>query len=294
MGKIGSPLGVPLSRQVDFGSVLSMAWYQGQTQDAVVKSGTSVRQIYTATASATPHTVGSYAEIVSALSQDISGIFVQITTATNVSAADTSSLINIAIGGAGGEVVVVPNIAVGYKVFTNYTGLFIPIKISKGTRVAFNAQSVIGSKTIACRFIFVYSRRKMPAAPTQIDTYGADTTKSAGVTISNPGAGNTKGSYTEITASTNRPLQGLFISIQGAQSTAISSGSALVDIAIGSAGNEVNIMEDLHCATTTGETVDPITPSTVLWHIPAGTRISARYQRSTTISLDVIVHGIPY
>lgn len=294
MGRIGTPLGVPLSRQVDFGSVLSIAWYQGQSQDAVVKSGSSVRQTYTATASATPHTVGSYTEIVSALSQDIAGIFVQITTATSVSATDSSSLINIAIGGAGSEVVVVPNIGIGYKATANLTGLFIPIKISKGTRVAFNAQSVIGSKTIACRFIFVYSRRKVIASPTQIDTYGADTLTSAGVTISNPGAGNTKGSYTEITASTDRPYQGLFISIQGAQSTAISSGSALVDVAIGPGGNEINIIEDLHCVTTTGESIDPITPSTIMRHIPAGTRISARYQRSTTISADIIVHGIPY
>ncbi len=293
MGKIGSALGLPLARKVDNTNTLFTSWYQGQSADGVTTASSS-RAAVTATASGTPHTVGSYTEIVSALAQDVSGVYVQITTATSTSAADSSSLINIAIGGAGSEVVVVPNIGIGYKATANLTGLFIPIRISRGTRVAFNAQSVVGSKTIAARFTFVTDKRKISASPTQIDTYEANTATSAGVTVSNPGAGNTKGSYTEIIASTDRPYQGLFISIQGAQSTAISSGNILVDVAIGSAGNEINIIDNLQCVTTTGESVDPITPSTIMRHIPAGTRISARFQRSVTAALDLIIHGIPY
>lgn len=293
MGRIGTPLGVPLSRQVDNNILLSAMWYQALTTDGVT-SASSIRSSVTATANAAANTVGAYTEIVSALAQDISGIFVQVTTATNVATTDSSTLINIAIGGAGAEVVIIPNLGVGYKITTNTTGMFIPVSIPLGTRVAFNAQSAIGGKTVGCRFTFITSRRKIRAVPTQIDTYGANTATSEGIAVTNPAGTNAKGAWTEITSGTTRPLQGLFISVQGAQSTAISSGNVLIDVAIGSAGNEIIISPDMYALTNASEAVDLILPSTIIRHIPAGTRISARYARSVAATIDVIVHGIPY
>lgn len=292
MGKLGQPIGVPLAREIDHSSLLSMCWYPGSSSDGV-DSATSTRTNVSLTANATPHAVGAYTEVVASLSENVSGIYFQLSAATNTSTVDSSTLLDIAIGGAGSETNIVENIPVGYKILLNVLN-FIPVSIPKGTRVAMRIRSAQISKNITVRYIFMRAKRFYDAMPSRLISMGANTGVSGGTTLTAPGSLNTKSAWTEITASTTEPFQGVLIGVQGAQSGAVPGGNTLIDIGINSAGNEVAIVSDIFAITNASEAVDLLRPPTFTRHIPAGTRLSVRYARSATAPLDVVLHGIPY
>jgi len=293
MGKLGQPLGVPTSRAIDaqFARFFDITGdgYTSDTQGA----NANVLTTFTLTTGATPHVLTAYTEIVASLSQNVQTLMIQIGV-NSQNAVNTSCLMNIAIGGAGSETVVVANLDVGMKAqgFTNQ--ITIPIKLDKGTRVAVNIQSAAASKNYTFKFVFGKNDKKMRAMQGYVDTYGADTANSRGTAVSTPGATNTKGSYTEIISATTQAYQGFFITVGGVDGTAISAGGHGIDIAVGSAGNEVVIEADIPTVTATSEAVDLPVPAIFRKHIPRGTRIAARFSRSVTSQLDVIFHGIPY
>lgn len=286
-------LNVPTSREIDsiFAKFFDItgAGYTSDTQGANANVLTS----FTLTTGATPHDLTAYTEIVASLSQNVQTLMIQIG-ANSQNGVNSSCLMNIAIGGAGSETVVVANLDVGMKAqnFTNQ--IIIPLKLDKGTRVAVNIQSAVALKNYTFKFVFGKNDKKMRAMQGYVDTYGADTANSRGTAISTPGSTNSKGSYTEITSSTNQAYQGFFITVGGVDATAISAGGQGVDIAIGSVGNETIIEADIPTVTATSEGVDLPVPALFRKHIPKGTRISARFSRSITSQLDIIFHGIPY
>lgn len=293
MGKLSSTLGVPIARKID-DNILKFFDITGDgcTSDTQ-GANANVLSTYTITTGATPHVLTAYTEIVASLSQNVQTLNIQIA-ANSSNGTNTSCLMNIAIGGAGSETVVVANLDVGMKA-QNYTNqIIIPIRLDKGTRVSFNLQSAAASKGYSFKFVFGKNDKKMRNLQTYVDTYGADTANSRGTQVSTPGSTNTKGSYSEITASTNRAYQGFFITVGGYDETAISSGGQGIDIAIGSAGNETIIEADIPTVTATSEAVDLPIPALFRKHIPAGTRISARFSRNVSSQLDIIFHGIPY
>jgi len=293
MGKLSSTLGVPIARKIDDNILkffdITGDGYTSDTQGA----NANVLSTYTITTGATPHVLTAYTEIVASLSQNVQTLMIQIGV-NSQNGVNTSCLMNIAVGGAGSETVVVANLDVGMKAqgFTNQ--ITIPIRLDKGTRVAFNIQSTPASKAYLFKFVFGKNDKKMRNLQSYVDTYGADTANSRGTQVSTPDSTNTKGSYSEITASTNRAYQGFFITVGGYDNTAISAGGQGIDIAIGTAGNEVVIAENIITVTNTSEAVDLPVPPLYRKPIPAGTRISARFSRTGNSQLDLIFHGIPY
>lgn len=284
---LNSPIGQPQS------FLATLDWNAGATADAV-DSTASTRTVYTATTSGTPHAAGSYSEVVAALSEDSYGLYLQLSATTNTSAVDSSTLMDIAIGAAGSEVNIVQNLGVGYKNLSNVI-FFIPVFIPKGQRVSFRARGAQVSKSINARFTFLRSKDKNRSMPTRLNTIGANTATSSGIALTAPGASNVKSAWTEITSSTTEAFQGFLLTVQGAQSINLPNNNVLLDVAIGSAGNEQIISADNHVVIGAAESVDLPRPLTMVRHIPAGTRISCRYARSGALSVvDVIFHGIPY
>lgn len=105
---------------------------------------------------------------------------------------------------------------------------------------------------------------------------GVSTAASAGTAITAPGAINTKGAFTQLSASSPVDAAGILISasINGAAMLHV-----LVDIAVGAASSEQVIVADLHFNRISSNNMG-MSPVFLPIAIPAGSRISARYQSS--------------
>lgn len=258
-------------------------------------AASSARGVNTATAHATPHTVGSWTEVVAALSEDVG--WVNIAPGGNVasSGVNTSALLNLGVGAAASEVAVLPSLGVGYwgSISTvQHPGWLFPLFIPKGSRVAIQCQGAVTAQAVPMRFAF-FAPSQLARPSNKILAFGANLATSAGVVLATPGGNNTEGAWTEITAATPEPLAALAISVQGGGSTTHASASALVDIAIGAAGSEVPVVTDIGLQLFSTEAVNYASPLIHPVDIPAGTRLAARWQGSAvTGAVDVILHGI--
>lgn len=112
-----------------------------------------------------------------------------------------------------------------------------------------------------------------------------DLSVSEGTIITAAGSNNTKGSYTQLIASTAHPAGGLLVILGGANT---SGGAYLVDIAVGAAASEQIILPDLYYHAQSDSTYMyfyiPVS-------VPKATRLSARVQCSSasrTLRVNVV------
>lgn len=122
------------SQQEGYSGVDSIGFNSGTTLGTVV------------TPSATANTLGSYAQLTASTSKDYVGIFAYPDDQKVGSA--VKALVDIAIGGAGSEIVIIPQNQVSLGTSTgNYCGAlpWRPISIPAGTRIAARAQAAAAS-----------------------------------------------------------------------------------------------------------------------------------------------------
>lgn len=262
-------------------------YHSDLTTDGVV-TASSTRSTTTCTASATPHTWGSWVEIDPSLSGDIDQIRLVLTAATSANATDTSTLLQIGTGGSGAETAWA-TVGVGYAQAGR--AITIPGRIASGTRVAVRCQSAAASKSVAAVYTF-HKPKELTFSGAPI-TWGADTATSRGITLTAPGSTNTKGAWTTISASTSAAITALAVTAQAAGGTALNSdGGVLIDLAVGASSSEVVVISDLFLLSSASEWYTVLTSMTYGIDIPAGSRVSARYARSSTgNTVDLIVVG---
>lgn len=249
-----------------------------------VDTATSVRSTIAATASATPHTWGSWVEVDPSLSAAVNRTMLWVTNAMFSNGVNTSTLLQLGTGGAGAETAFA-TIGVGYAQTDRMH--VIPGTIAAGTRVAMRVQSAVVSQAVSPVVGFSAAKDLNAAAPVSI---GADTATSRGVTITAPGSLNTKGAWTELTASTSRAFTVLSLFPQGAGGTSFATGAAIIDIGIGGSGAETVLIPDVHLFVHSSELLNPRSPLAYGVDVPAGTRLSARYARSNANNpLDLVV-----
>lgn len=116
------------------------------------------------------------------------------------------------------------------------------------------------------------------------ETIGADTANSRGTSINVAGSANTKGAWTQLIASTAFQAAGIIIRL--GKNTALAD--ILVDIGVGGSGSERVIVENL--LITGRDDVAAAYQLPVV--IPAGSRLTARCQASSVISLEVYVSAM--
>lgn len=243
----------------------------------------------TVAASATPHTKGAWVQVTAATGGPIEQLALHVRDVLAANSGDTSTLVDIGVGASGSEVVVAPNLLLGHN-FGNPT-ITLPLRIPAGVRVALRMQSAVASKSALITVVLSESQSWLDVAPfaSVATTYGADTATSNGTLIPTPGSVNSKGAWVEITASTTRPARFLLPMFANAPAdTAVTTINNLVDIGIGAAGSEQVIVPNLFVHQTTAEAVvQPYVAVPV--NIPAGTRLSMRYQKS---NIADAVHGV--
>lgn len=264
---------------------------------AYVAATTQLASI-TVTASNSTNTKGAWTEIIASAPADYTCLEIYIE-ATNINGGNSNSLLDIGFGSAGAETVVVANLSAGFRATgaTNSSPpdcYIIPINVPSGTRISARLQSATASHTAAVKI------RPINIAPIvrknyAIDTIGAVTATSQGKTLPVPGSLNVKGAYDEITAATTQDYIALIVGIQGAGASSFSNGNVGIDIASGASGAEVDIISDIIVSSGTAETYSVQSPRSNLFYVdlPAGTRLSGRYQRSATnLAVDVILYGV--
>lgn len=244
------------------------------------------------TANATIHTKGAYTTLIASTAFAAKGLLVQI--GTTRTAAD--AFVDIAIGGAGSETVIVPNMmsGSGNGNCTRQPAIYIPLMIPAGTRISARTQSTFTAAAITVKVHLLGTLLGGMEPYGKAIEFGADTSVTQGTTVDPGAVANTKGAWTQLTASCPLPLKALYIDNSNLVQTARSSADWLLDIGIGAAASELVIIPNIwiECVTiedTIAHFPTPLIPVSV----PAGSRISARCQCSlTTATLRNLALGI--
>lgn len=167
------------------------------------------------------------------------------------------------------------------------TEAYIPLPVRAGNRIAARIQSTDASQTTAITIRPVSGSFYRAMRMKHATTYGADTSDSGGTQVDPGGSASTKGAYSQVTASTDRPMKAALLCF-GSRNNGVFGASHLhyVDIATGTAGGERVIIGDMEM---TGEgTNDQYSP---VWrnafvNIPAGSRLAARSSDTQTDATD--------
>ena len=241
----------------------------------------------------TAFTAGSWNEIAASLPEAAN--WVTITAFGLPSNATNSSLIlELGTGAAGSETAFV-QFPAGYRDGAGSdTSLNVPIpRIAAGTRVSLRIRSSARNSGTLTVYAWI-GKIDAPTSATALQVSAIDTATALGTTISAPGSANTYGSWTQVVASTSVQLQALFLCFQGAGATTMNLSSNTVQIGTGAAGSETAVITTTLEMSTT-ELLRPRGPLYFPGIIAAGTRLSARYQRTaaSTAPLDLTIVGVP-
>lgn len=264
-------------------------------------TSTGVQGGTTVTSSATAHTKGSWIQVDASTSFDASLLVLYVA----VQYQDTLYLFDIGIGAAGSEQVIVPNLLVSQSTAVT-TEVFLPIAIPAGSRIAVRSQDNFGSSTSYVTGLLIAGGFANDPPYNTITAYGVSTAGSTGTTVDAGGTANTKGSWTQIVASTTTTMKALIVSaIRNTPGTAmVADYSQLVDIAVGASGSEQIIVPNMRylASTQTGGVNTPYTAGSgtlsglgtlfpriiqpIPCDIPSGSRLAIRQQSTTTSTVD--------
>lgn len=266
--------------QLDGGSDV-LGW---KASDAVGSSAASGQ--ITVAASATPHTPGSWVQVVASLGSAIQAVSIFLRAETRAATTDSSTLLDIGVGSSGSETVVVSSIPIGYGTIGQL--VTIPAVATSGQRLAVRIRSVTASKSVTLTVLGLTGVNVGNAV-----AIGDNTANSRGTILSASAGVTSPGSWTQITASTAANYQAFVVGVQGGSDTSLVSAGMRVEIGIGAASSET-VIGNVFYTVTSGTLIQPATtPPFIISNVPSGTRIAARYYSHASNSCDLILHAIP-
>lgn len=206
-------------------------------------------------------------------------------------------LIDIGIGGSGLEIEIISNLYGSGNGGAAGGRYIMPISIPSGSRISGRMQNNDPSTgRIIHDSIYLVPSSYSFKGSQKITTYGANESDSGGVQVDPGGTAHTKGVYSEIISSTTYPIKQLYLAFPNKANTARAFATFLVDIAVGSSGNEIVVLENIWFYTLANAGIIPWNFGPIPVSIPIGTRLSVRAQCSITDAtdrlFDTIVYGI--
>ncbi len=277
---------------VSVGGSLSIGSLWPSLSDDGVTTASSSRPATTCTASATPHTKGAWTQVSASLAAGSYIMYIEPASNVGARGVNSSTLLDVGIGGSGSETVIIPNLAVGYS--PSGSRYVAPITLASPARVAVRCQGAVSSQAVSAVYGFA-PIDVGPAPATALVNIGANLATSRGVSLPAPPSDNTKSAWVELTSAASDDFDALMVCVQGDGDTAFASSGILIDVGIGGSGSETVIISNLSLSAASNEllNVQP-THMTRSVSIPTGTRIAARWQRaSSTNSADVTLIGVP-
>lgn len=232
------------------------------------------------TASGSTNTKGSFIQLIASTASDAAGIWLCVNNQSATGANSTLAL-DIALGAAASEVVVLANILITAQSAQQGLIEYFPLAIPSGTRVSARIQAKTVSETVCVNIITCDAGFDSDQALTQYTTY--NTNLSGNTTVTNttdPGtSANTKGVYAQQTSSTTSDIYALWLVMSNVIGGV--TQMSLVDIAIGAAASEVVIIPNIMVSVNAGSGVFPGILGPFKVNIPSGTRIATRSQCSS-------------
>lgn len=238
----------------------------------------------TLTASSSAHTKGSWVTIIDPIPYNVQALILVSDQCTA-----PLCLTDFGLGAAGSEQVIIPNVPVqiGNLAIEHMCPCLIPLSLPSGQRLAGRAQASVGLEVVTWNVILIGGGYSNIMGLGRVVNYGAVTGTSRGTSIDPGGTANTKGAYTQIVASSSRPIKWLCVCLCGQANLSPASALWQIDIAVGAAASEVIVAHDLLMAADAGG-ADTFKPAFYSFpcYIPSGTRISARAKCTSTDATD--------
>jgi hypothetical protein len=243
----------------------------------------------TLTASATPHTKGSWSQIIASTS-NVTTLIRFFLSGVSVSTADSATLLDIGVGASGSETVIVPNLAIGGSAGSFYS---IPVEIPSGSRIAARIQGVRASQTatISARDFFALNAGDTASIGTTADVLGTDTATSTGTAMS-----GSSGTWVEIEDSTTKDYIGFAIAPSVSDTDTTAFGDAAYEIGVGAAGSEVafGYIQFAFGATESFSLASSRSPNLFGREVPTGSRLAIRHNISANPSkYDACIIAVP-
>lgn len=224
------------------------------------------------------NTKGAYTQLAASTAFDAVGIVIS---GSITGSAALSALLDIAIGPAGSETVIVPDISMfrGASLNCAFPPVFIPIAIPAGSRIAARVQSTATSVSLSLSAAVIAATAGYPILAQKAAAYGVNAATSKGAIVDPGATANTKGAYSELIAATTMRSQWMVVT--AVPDTAPLATNWLLDIAVGDAGSEQLVIQDIHIGALAN-----IGASQHRFFIPlalpAGVRVSARLACAST------------
>lgn len=247
----------------------------------------------TVTANAAANTEGSYAQLIASTAFDARWVLVYL----DDQSAQADYLVDLAVGAAASEQIVAADLlaSAGQTNAAMPHPYLLPLWIPAGSRLAARCQSSTGGADIKVS-AHLFTTGFMPSSPLSIlDTYGAAAADSGGVSVDPGGTINTKGAWSELTASTTRSARFLWLALGNQINTVRSEGFFLIDVGVGAGGSEQVILPNLRAAGLAGpDGMGPFVIGPLPVMIPSGVRVAARAQCSINDATDRLFDAVLY
>lgn len=205
------------------------------------------------------------------------------------------NLYDVGIGSAGNEEVIIPNVMLNTRAGTadrTISPFGAPITIPAGSRISIRLQSSTGSNALLFLVQGFGSGLGESVGFAKMVQYGANTADSGGTAIDPGTTINTKGAWTQITASTNEDLKQVTLVLGLRQNAAPTIAGWLFDIAVGASSSEEIIVADQPAYSN----VAGLGPDSITYpiSIPKGSRIAIRSQCSNNNATDRVLDAVIY
>lgn len=231
----------------------------------------------TITAPGSANTKGAWLELVTSTAFDSSGFLLNTTLTTTAS---RQILVDIGVGVAGSEQVILSNYAFSLGAMAHSISHYIPLAIPAGTRVSCRYQRNNGATFTAS--VYPIGMGYWGGAFGSSETWGADTSDSGGTAVT-PGTDDTKGSYVQLVAGSTRDVNAIIIHLTGGDFSMAGAHRVLIDLATGAAGSETVIIPNLMAIGNAGDAqYRPHAIGPIPCNIPAGSRVAVRAQDTDT------------
>lgn len=239
------------------------------------------------TSGASATTKGAWTQQFASLSSTIGWLYLSVL--TNSTTVSPGVLVDVGVGAAGAEQVVVSNLAVG-----GIGGLFlaIPLRVNAGSRLSLRCSA---DRTSTAFNIFAIATHRFPDAesqmPTAVDVLGTSAATNTGTALS-----GASGTWCEIVAGTQRDYQciALIPSLTGQPS----GQQHALELGYG-ASNSPLVVGSIRIGTLATQwsinNFFPQFPAVVGPAVPAGTRLAVRHDFSVNPErYGVSLIGVPY
>jgi hypothetical protein len=238
----------------------------------------------------------TYTQLIASTSFDAYAVMILFANVFSAAAA-TSMLVDIAIGAAASETVLIPNLNAGGATDITVVNVggqryWFPIYVPAGSRLSATAQGTIASDTVSVS-VWLYGRPLRPVWAGQIvDDYGTNLATSRGVDVAS-GVSSAEGAFTQIVASTSQAHSYVAAGMGLAADTTISAGTGFLDLGVGAA-TETVVAENMPFGVSTSEALTQFVPFCCCQQVASGERLAARcsYTGSSAQSYDVSLYGV--